>query len=374
MMASEGRDLVLRGLDGSNPLGFLAAIGVLAIASDEESIRVRMGWTEEEAWHPFLHINPDSCTDRLPEILLTGLKATKRTSRGNPDEVKLRDELQEARRRLRSVPKAARKNESTPEKKELLASLQTEVESKREAWLSIRRNLVNSPELALGNTAAVPSEEFRELVMELAGDASPRKRSFIDTITNFGCDACTEKTGGMIRTTPFCFITGSGHQYFLKTANDLMEKVDVGQIRRCLYEAWTYEDEQLSMRWDPTEDRRYALMWKNPSTEKGKTVWAANLLAYRGLRLLASVPMEGRLETTGFVLIEGRQFFTWPIWNAALTSDTVRSVLSIRELRDRNPDRERLSKMGIAEVFRSERMKVGLGSQYKVNFSQAGPV
>ena len=366
--------MVLRGLDGSNPLGFLAAIGLLAVVSATESIEVRMGWTEEEAWHPFLLVKPDAWADRLPEILLKELKANMPTSKEAPDEARLRDEFLEATRRLKAVPWGTKKRETAPEERELLASLQAEVESKRTAWLSIRKNLVSSPELALGDTVAVPAEEFRLHAFELASFAALRNRSSIDMISNFGCDACKEEKSGIIETTPFCFITGSGHQYFLKTANDLLNKIDEERIRKCLYEPWAYEDEQLSMRWDPSEDRRYALMWNNPSVEKGKTVWAANILAYRGLQLLPSVIEEGHLATTGFTKIEGKQFFTWPIWRPALALDTVRSVLSIKELRDRSPDREKLGKMEIAEIFRSERIKVGLRSQYKTNFSQAGPV
>lgn len=46
-------DTVLSGLDGNNPLGFLAALGVLAAATDGSS-EVRLRWLYEGAWRPVL--------------------------------------------------------------------------------------------------------------------------------------------------------------------------------------------------------------------------------------------------------------------------------------------------------------------------------
>jgi hypothetical protein len=151
-------------------------------------------------------------------------------------------------------------------------------------------------------------------------------------------------------------------------------KMDLEKIRKCLFEPWTYEDDKLSMRWDPIEDRRYALMWDDPSNMKAKTVHAANLLAYRGLQLLPSVIEQGSLGTTGFSRMNKRDYFTWPIWSGPLRSDVVRSVLSLGEFMGQKPDRARLDSMGIREIFRSERIRVGSGALFKVNFTPAGPV
>ena len=45
-------DVILSGLDGSNPLGFLAAAGVLAAVS--QSPRARMTWRYNGVWHPVI--------------------------------------------------------------------------------------------------------------------------------------------------------------------------------------------------------------------------------------------------------------------------------------------------------------------------------
>ena len=47
-------DLLLKGLDGSNPLAFLAALGTLR-AVEEMPMGVRLSWRDEGVWRPVLH-------------------------------------------------------------------------------------------------------------------------------------------------------------------------------------------------------------------------------------------------------------------------------------------------------------------------------
>jgi hypothetical protein len=124
------------------------------------------------------------------------------------------------------------------------------------------------------------------------------------------------------------------------------------------------------------EDRRYSLMWSDPtaSGNKAKTNWALNLLAYRGLQLLPSMPAGRRLATTGFAKRDDRLEWTWPVWTPPLCVDIVRSLLSCRELQDDKPNRRELAAVGIAEVFRSVRVQVGNPPLHKLNFSPATTV
>ena len=46
--------VILEALDGANPLGFLAALGVLAVL-DDRGVAVRLSWQEAGAWRPVLH-------------------------------------------------------------------------------------------------------------------------------------------------------------------------------------------------------------------------------------------------------------------------------------------------------------------------------
>ncbi|NIR32207.1 MAG: hypothetical protein GWN84_23500 [Gammaproteobacteria bacterium] len=128
------------------------------------------------------------------------------------------------------------------------------------------------------------------------------------------------------------------------------------------------------MRWDPVEARRYALMDQDPGPIGSRTVWMANLLAYRALALLPSAPRRNGLATTGWSEHEDGQFFTWPLWTHPACPDTVRSLLLLPVLCSRAPDRPALRARGIDAVFRARRIKVGTGANYKVNFSPAREV
>lgn len=303
MLESSKNELILSGLDGANPLGFLSAIGVFAVAAGERPSQVKLSWEEQEVWHPVIHFTSPIDEDALSELLIQGLKSCKE-------------------------------------------------------------------ELGLGDNLVVPLKKFREHAIKIIDSSSINNRAPADLMANFGCDVCGEKDNGKLVVSSFCFLKGSGHQEFLKTAKQLLNSVDKERVRRCLFEPWTYDDIKLSMRWDPVEDRRYALMWNNPSTVESRTVWAANLLAYRGLQLFPSVLKDGRLKTTGFNRKGKQDFFTWPIWNAPLSVDSVRSLLALKELTVDTPDRIRLNKMGIREVNRSERIRVGKF----VNFGPSGSV
>jgi hypothetical protein len=59
-------DLVLRGLDGTNPLAFLAALGVLDAISNQE--RADLRWAYDAGWRPLFRSSFDA-VDPLVELL-----------------------------------------------------------------------------------------------------------------------------------------------------------------------------------------------------------------------------------------------------------------------------------------------------------------
>jgi hypothetical protein len=247
----------------------------------------------------------------------------------------------------------------------------------RSAWLQALRLAVPRPELSLGKRIDCTDDEYRRSALGFLVSAAHADRETLDLLAAFGSDACLEKQGSnSIEPTPFCFIRGSGHQYFLDTVRQLMEQVTMERVRDALFEPWAYPDETLSMRWDPIEDRRYALMDRDPtaSDNKSRTVWMANLLAYRSLPLFPSAPQRGGLATTAWATRGGEPVFTWPIWDFPAPPDTIRSLLELRELTEPHPDRPTLRARGIAAAFRARRIRVGAGSNYKLNFSPARAV
>jgi hypothetical protein len=166
-------------------------------------------------------------------------------------------------------------------------------------------------------------------------------------------------------------MSGAGHQHFLGFMRTLAAETTVEQLRGALFASWSYSDPPPSLRWDPMDDRRYALRWNEPSSDPIRTVRGANALAIQGLPLFSTQPRGGTLGTTGFSRVSRKgTFFTWPIWEDPLPLDVVRSLLALRELQAESPAPQRLRALGVVEVFRSQRITQG---KYR-NFTYGVPV
>lgn len=361
----------LAGCDGANPLGFLAALGVIAAAHASGRRNVRLHWVRAATWRPILTGFPGGA-DELCALLdaeLRGRAVSEDAKRRRLETQKQRDaavqqvrnkENELKRRGLRGKERdLARANEVAP-----LEALRDE---RRSEWLDALSKSVSRPELALGKTIDCTPDEFRNLANSLLQQARYVSRDSLDLLAAFASDAALQKYG-KVTPTPFCFITGSGHQYFLETVDQLMSLSTTERVRQVLFQSWRYADEKFSLRWDPVEDRRYALMDRDPtaSDNKSRTEWIANLLAYRALALFPSAPTERGLHTVGWD--RTGSLFTWPIWRNPIGRDEITSLLSSSELATQSPSRSPIRERGSWTIFRSRRLKVGSGANFKVNF------
>lgn len=304
---SDDQGLLLTGLDGSNPLGFLAAVGTLrTVGLAAPDARWSMKWLMRDGIQvPALSADQAVSADALVDLLCCELR-----------------------------------RESTPE-------------------FDFAENLNITPG-ELKNEAAMARSHAR-----------PDDRRHADFIAAFGCEICEMKDGKSVQDTALRTMSGAGHQHFLGTMKQLTHKTERAHLHNALFEMWRHSDDKLGLRWDPEEDRRYALRWDNPSDGGGvKTVRGANRLAIEALPMLPTAPGERDLQTTGFSTQRKAVLFTWPIWQVALGVDVVRSLLALPELQRPEPNREHLAAMGVSEVHRSQRVTVG---KYR-NFTRALPV
>ena len=303
----DARGLLLSGLDGSNPLGFLASVGTLrTVGLAEPETDWCMKWLMHDGvWIPALLADRTVSVDGLVDLLCTALRP-----------------------------------ESTPE-------------------FDFSENLNVKP------------EEFRAQAEAAQDQAQLQDRRQADFIAAFGCEIFQTKDRKSIQDTALRTMSGAGHQDFLGTMKKLVAQTDEDHLRSALFETWSYSDLKLGLRWDPEEDRRYALRWGNPSDGNGvRTVRGANRLAVEALPLLPTAPGERELQTTGFSTQAKQASFTWPIWRVAVDIEVVRSLLALRELQRPEPNRMHLNAMGVVETHRSQRVAVG---KYR-NFTRALPV
>ena len=302
------REFALKGLDGGNLLGFLAAVGALqSVTAMEPAANWRMWWQQDSGpWRPTLSGNTALEPAELPQRLADYLRDT------DNDALKVSKDL------------------------------------------------------------TISTDEFRKIAKTAQGKATCSDRRFADFITSFGCENTPPRDKkGNIQFTALQTIAGSGRQYFLDTMLRTVQQTDSEHLRRSLFEPWERKDRRLGLRWDPAEERRYALRWKEPSSEPARTERGANRLAIEALPLLPTAISGARLETTGFRQELRRGiYFSWPIWICPLSIATIASVMRLEELRRNEPRHERLTPLGIAAVYRSRRVTEGK----QRNFTPAIPV
>jgi hypothetical protein len=160
----------------------------------------------------------------------------------------------------------------------------------------------------------------------------------------------------------------SGQQGFLRKAVELARTLKPGEgdgprerirerFRERLFGPWRYRDKQHPLGWDPVFERLHALQARSPTKEDPLSVSAVVWLAFESLPLFPVATRGGRLLTGGFD--ERSRYFSWPIWEALASLDTVRSLLSLTVLSEEAPPATELRARGIRHVFRSQRAPLG---------------
>lgn len=304
--------LLLTGLDGANPLAFLAALGVLRVINGHETdspCEWRLLWKQNQGcWSPVIS----------GDILLT------------------EEQL------IRMILSKPGDMEKHPVK------------------------------LFPYDDLKISCEDFYLVARHAQDKATFTDHQYADFISAFGCESlpASEKDND-IQDTALRTMSGAGHQHFIGFMRELVEHTTPEHLQSSLFEPWQYSDPKPSLRWDPFDDRRYALRWNEPAGDPIRTMRGANRLAIEALPLFPVLPIEQKLHTTGFSQSRDKGvLFTWPIWETPLSINAVKSLISLDELQKPQPNRENLSARGVIEIYRSQRITNG---KYR-NFTLATPV
>lgn len=314
-MSESTQGLLLNGLDGGNPLGFLAAIGTAVVVRDTFP-NTRLGWKSTGGgWRPWVTgcgENEKEFTEKLFEILENVPMTVFDIDDRMPFEIaKFIDALQEAQ---------SRSSITDRRDADFLCAIGTELYPDRK------------------------KDVFQDSSFRMVRSGDSHKQGFL-----FYARAIREKINpdGLERTL---------FQPWDYRDNELVSK-------------------EYNLRWDPIEDQRYALRWEDPSRKKHRqgSMFVANSLAIEALRWFPTVLPNGRwAQTTGFHQVAQREnYFVWPIWTPPLRVEVLRSLLSLEDLGKEPPPRRLLAERGIEDVYRSQRIQQ---SQYYSNFAPARPV
>ena len=295
MTKSEGApDLLLDGLDGSNPLGFLATVGV-AVVAHEIFPNLRVGWTRTaNGWRPVLR-NCGEDRREFSETLLRVLKSSPTTVFDIDNRMPF--DVAKFARALRH----AQSHSSITERRDadLLAGMGTELypDRKSDLFQDSRLRMVRSGDNAGQGLPFYVKSSLQSMTLD-----------HVERVLFSNWDYQDE--GYSLRWDP------------------------IG-------------DQRYALRWkDPS---------KSKLADGPGTMLAANCLAVEALRWFPTLIVGTQTQTTGFRRVARREtYFVWPIWTPMVGVDTLRSLLASPDL-DRNP--AALVKRGIEEVYRSQRIQ-----------------
>lgn len=281
---------VVTGLDGTNPLGFLAALGALRACGHE----ARLHWRDTGRWRAVLTLPPDA-----------------------PDPV---------------------------------TAVMTDLERWRAGALALELEYAKAEKGAEGKRVRdlkPPPDEFR-LFLERVRQRWRDDSDAADFAAAYGTEAGHDNKGN---TKPTALHFTAGQQAFLDMVIELRDNLTREHVEEALRGPWRYASKLPVLRWDVSGERLYALLATNPTRDKAQGVPGADWLAFLGLSFLPTFPRGTRTLTTGFDHASKEPSFIWPLWTEPLGRDVVRSLLASRLREMDSPERRA---RGIALVLASQ--------------------
>jgi hypothetical protein len=378
----------LTGPRGDNPLGFLIALGAL-LTLEDAGYRALLGW---RGLSPQLLVSPDGSTEgsriadreSLVDVLHKRLRrspgataekterASKAMDRAKTAVKKKQDEIK-SRTLSRDAAREARDRELRP--------LQYRVDCRARIFKLRLAMSSPDPSVTLGKNLTGLNSELIAHARAASEQCSHDSRRWADLAAAYGV-ADPDVPDRRMLASPWALISGSGHQDFLGSVQELMIRCTVEHLRKALFGPWDPTDGKFSLRLDPGDDRRYALMDRDPTASENKplTLWGANRLAFEALRFFPCLPVRGGMAVLGWQAASGNWQddcrVRWPLWDEPIVAPVLGSLLGLEDiwLEESTVARERLRGLGVRAVMESRRIAIGEGANKKYNLSPAAPV
>jgi len=260
---------VLKGLNGSNPVGFMASVGLLRLL-DAQGNHARLGFTEDGGFHAWIECNP--ARDDIPGIVTKDAQ-----SAAGPQPWRLEYEKQEKR------------------------------------GIKVVADL------------KAPPEQFRKFLASAIDEWLAGRPEQSNYAVAYGTDVAADGKGS---TKPTAFHFTAANQQFLGAVEETRGKITRDWVEESLADRDGKAKPGSNLRWDPDAERSRALMGVNP-TDDGTAVNAPlEWLAFRALPALPCVPVGSRILTCGVTGHRQDELrFHWPLWSCGASYATVRSLL-----------------------------------------------
>jgi hypothetical protein len=290
-------EFVCTGLCGSHPLGALAALGMLRVASRLALPQsVRLSWIVQSDWVARLH-----------------------------------------------VPGAVSR------------------EAVIETFVADVAERATAPELTWRADLHAEPDAYHQFAAAQMASATPAHRTTVDFVAAYGSELITQKTLITPTALDMTSGQQQFLALVAAVAHDLGRHPQraADAFAEALWGPWRYRDRGHALGWDPDGERRHAYEAQSPTKRKAVSVRAALWLAFEALPLFPTAAVGGRLHVGGFD--GDGQYLSWPLWEAPLALPTVRSLVGLADLTRPHPPTERLHAMGLCCIYRSWRAESPYG-------------
>jgi hypothetical protein len=384
-------EFLLAGPRGDDALGFLTAAGAL-LTLDDAGYGPRLAW---RGFRPVLVLNgnpaagtppapstPPALPVTDPETLVAALHAHLKRSPGaraaetetagkrmERAKTALNHKREEIRKRAgdRQARSRALQEEAGP--------LESELARATGLFKELLLRNAPDPSVTLGKNLTETNAALFEHSRAASAAATLADRRWADLAAAYGVADPGARDERMLAT-PWALISGGSQQNFLSTVQSLMVECELSHIKQALFGSWEPMDLRHSLRLDAREDRRYALMARDPtaSGNEPRTSWGANRLAFEALRLFPCMPTRGGMAVQAWraraTTWQDDCHARWPLWSAAATVDVVRSLMTLEDIWcDDLAARRRLIELGVAAVMETRRISVVGGGSKRFNLT-----
>jgi len=261
----------LKGINGSNPLGFMASVGLLRLLASQDN-GARLGFMEDGTFHAWIEC--DFAPDDVPGIVAKDAEAA-----AGPQPWRLKYDKQE--------------------KKGI--------------------NLVAD--------LKAPPDQFSRFLISAIDEWVAGRPERADYAAAYGTDVARDGKGN---TKPTAFHFTAANQQFLGAIEEVRGKVATDWVQASFDDRNEKVRPGSNLRWDPDAERSRALMGTNPNDDGTVVDAPLEWLAFRGLPAFPCTPVGNRIVTCG---VSGRRQndlrFHWPLWSCGATYATVRSLLVV---------------------------------------------
>jgi len=343
------------GLDGSNPLHFLASLGVMRLATQGDD-EIKMSWHfNNGGWHPCFSSNQNKDENDFVQQLSTWTKEIGKTSHIDPKlkkqaadlSAKIKKDEKKRKEKIKGQKKSSKgkdvTNESDPLKREI-DELDTAIKEEKKHLATLQIQIGDSLGQGvahLGDIIGVNPDLFRykaKLALDKMNGGSiccspsvDNAQLIVACLPSLACDQIFED--GKLAYTPFSFSNGGSGQCLLKDFRECAKATTEAHIKGTLFGIPIYERTLSSLGWDPSDQSLYAVQWQAPEVTNKKGTKevdpAIQTFAYVGLSLLPALPVNGVLTAVGWETDLGRRIFCWPMWDMNLSLSVIMSVLAL---------------------------------------------